>query len=444
MSSFKNSPNILVIENKSENIAYVLEHMQTTYKAFSFQYQNNIYPPQEEYKIFTGKISEISENIFKDTDSIDVLYNYITEQIEKYDIDTILLDFLLCDSEESMNEWQAQNTIGGKLANKLKESIYKELPIVSFTRIEEENLQKATKTYNHMLFDLRKDFTKDTFEREEYNFYRWINSTEDFRKKKNRYCHIAVVCAMKTELAEIRKLSLQWKDIKIDGKLYYKGKLNNYTIIATSEDKMGMPEAATVTTRMIDIFNPQYVVMTGIAAGINPKEQNFLDLLIPDRVFNWQSGKYKVKNELNNYEDKTLHIFEKDHRGPETFLDSNNIFSLKKDEIVNKILLKSKFDTFDIAKPSTINIFNEGMVSGSAVVADIDIVNDKIEERKIYGIDMEAYGVVFACNNAPTKPKPIIIKAISDFADKEKNDACQPAGMHLSAEAFYVLFNEYI
>lgn len=102
------------------------------------------------------------------------------------------------------------------------------------------------------------------------------------------------------------------------------------------------------------------------------------------------------------------------------------------------------FNYFEIKKPFKINIFFEGMVSGSAVVADKDIVNNKIDSRKIYGIDMEAYGIVFACNNHPREPKSIIIKAISDFADKGKNDDAQPVGMHMSAVAFQVLFENFL
>jgi nucleoside phosphorylase len=112
--------------------------------------------------------------------------------------------------------------------------------------------------------------------------------------------------------------------------------------------------------------------------------------------------------------------------------------------MAKKILELTSFDKFNLAKPDEIKIHNEGMVSGSAVVADVDIVNEKIKSRKIYGIDMEAYGVAFACNNAPSKPKPIIMKSICDFADEDKNDEYQEIAMKISANAFYTLFTEYI
>jgi len=127
-----------------------------------------------------------------------------------------------------------------------------------------------------------------------------------------------------------------------------------------------------------------------------------------------------------------------------TDIEHNNTLSLKADDFSAEILKMLDFNSFDIKTPSEIKIIFDGMVSGSAVVADKDIVSDQIEGRKIHGIDMEAYGVVFACNNHPRKPKPIIIKSISDFADEDKNDDAQPAGMHVSAVAFRVLFEKFI
>jgi nucleoside phosphorylase len=252
-----------------------------------------------------------------------------------------------------------------------------------------------------------------------------------------------VICALTKELEEVLNLRLEWHEININNKLYHRGKLGDFSVISTSENKMGMPEAATITTRVIDLFNPKYVVMTGIAAGVDPSEQNFLDLLMPGRVFNWQSGKYKVKKEDNKsteYEEKELHIFEKDNRIESTFISHNNTINNKK--LLERTLENISFDDVNFCKPK--NIFNEAMVSGSAVVADVDIVKDKINGRKVYGIDMEAYGVVFACVNSPTQPKSIIIKSICDFADEKKDDKYQEFGMKISANAFYYLFKDFI
>lgn len=438
-------PNILVVENNSSHIAHAREHIVKTYKEFNFSCDCDtvgIYPANEDYESFIGEISKLSTEVNSDREEIDVLFLYIAEQIEKYNIDTILLDFLLCDDEEEKDEWIPQDTTGGKLAKKLKKSRYKDIPIVSFTKINEGKLDKAAQTYKHILFNLPKDFTKDFFGTKEAMFYKWIYQAEEFNNKKNLYCDIAIICALQTELDAILNLDLEWKKVMINDKLYRKGSIGKHTVVATSENKMGMPEASTVTTRLIELFNPKYVVMTGIAAGIDHIEQNFLDLLMPDRLFNWQAGKYKVKKESGQYEEKILHIFEPDYRSEDTFLSHYN--AIEANKMTNKILKLTSFEKISIAKPEKIEIYNEGMVSGSSVVADVDIVNDKIKGRKIYGIDMEAYGVTFACNNAPSKPKSIIIKSICDFADADKDDDYQEIAMNISAKAFYVLFTEFI
>jgi hypothetical protein len=51
--------------------------------------------------------------------------------------------------------------------------------------------------------------------------------------------------------------------IKSDGK--------TINVVIASDDKMGMPAAATLSTKMIFNFNPKYLVMLGICAGIKGK-----------------------------------------------------------------------------------------------------------------------------------------------------------------------------
>jgi nucleoside phosphorylase len=57
---------------------------------------------------------------------------------------------------------------------------------------------------------------------------------------------------------------------------------------------------------------------------------------------------------------------------------------------------------------------------------------------------MEAYGVAFACNHHPNNPEVLILKAICDFADQNKNDIYQSAASFVSAKAFYKLFTDVI
>lgn len=438
--------NILIIDDNLKKINELIDVFEEKNRD---EFDFNIFPKKTMSKEFSEKIISLAK-----PDKINDLYDFIKKKVEEYSIEVLILDFYLNGRDSAI---PIDRTDGYSLLMKTRSGTdkFSKIPIYSYTWAQAEldktkGLVVSGKLQGYI--SKSEDLKDDISERVLYNI-----DFESMKYNEIRETDIAVVCALNAELKAVLNLKLEWAKISIDEKLYYEGTLGEYNIIATSENKMGMPEAASLTTRVIDIFSPKYVVMTGIAAGVDPTEQNFLDLLIPERIFNWQSGKYKVKKistnnenvnaenrEDNNFIEKDFHIFEKDHRTANTYTEHVNAITLQENDFSKEVLKMLDFNSFEMRIPSNINIISEGMVSGSAVVADKDIVNDQIAERKIYGIDMEAYGVVFACNNHPREPKPIIIKAISDFADEDKNDDAQPAGMHVSAVAFQVLFEKFI
>lgn len=407
------------------------------------------FPQDEEIKFFpkTADRDRFIESFSTKADtSTSELKKWVKEELIDYilenDIDLIILDLYLY-ADEHNKKLDADNSSGYKILEELRQSEIG-IPVFVNSIISQEMQKLYDDTFATVEGIIEKmsdqDAYADYFGNYQFLIKRILRSANAYKREKIK-CDIAVVCALADELEAVKKLPLQWEEFRLDNKIYHRGKLKNYKVVASSENKMGMPEAAALTTRMIDMFRPQYVVMTGIAAGIH-EEEDFLDLLIPEKISNWQAGKYKVKKD-GKWKDKELHIFEKYEGKEPTYFKDTNIFTEKKDIFNSKIIENLDFNNFSQPKPKSIKFFTDDMVSGSAVVADKDIVNEKIDGSKIDGIDMEAYGVAHACNNHPSQPKAIIIKAITDFADIEKNDDAQPAGKHVSAVAFKVLF-EYI
>ena len=79
------------------------------------------------------------------------------------------------------------------------------------------------------------------------------------------------------------------------------------------------------------------------------------------------------------------------------------------------------------------------MISGSAVVADSNTIKSAVgNESKIYGLDMEIYGVFYAAKKLNVEV--IAMKSICDFADDSKNDIFQPYCAYSSAYALRTLF----
>jgi nucleoside phosphorylase len=75
------------------------------------------------------------------------------------------------------------------------------------------------------------------------------------------------------------------------------------------------------------------------------------------------------------------------------------------------------------------------MFTGTAVVADPDVTGALTEmQRKLVGIEMEAYGVLCASKfSGDAIPTTFILKSVSDFADDKKNDDWQAYASYTSA-----------
>jgi nucleoside phosphorylase len=80
------------------------------------------------------------------------------------------------------------------------------------------------------------------------------------------------------------------------------------------------------------------------------------------------------------------------------------------------------------------------------VVADENKVREiEAQQRKLVGIDMEAYSVFEAANDvAAPRPTAFCVKGVSDFADHKKSDDFQRYAAYTAAEVFRILVEEYL
>jgi nucleoside phosphorylase len=80
------------------------------------------------------------------------------------------------------------------------------------------------------------------------------------------------------------------------------------------------------------------------------------------------------------------------------------------------------------------------------VLADAASAAKVVEQhRQLLGIEMEAYGVYAAAEEAPMpRPKAFALKAAVDFADGQKNDQFQSFGAFVSAQGLRRFAEEYL
>jgi nucleoside phosphorylase/CheY-like chemotaxis protein len=278
---------------------------------------------------------------------------------------------------------------------------------------------------------------------------------------------IAVVTALQEEMVEVRnafniyeqeiansnkRASYEWVELTLDNDPHiYKAtkieKINgkSINIVSASAVKMGMSNIAVLATKMIMNFRPKVIVILGICAG-KRYDVKLGDILIADRTFDYQAGKVKqINGKEIFYPDPDIHALNS------TFL---NKFDDKKEVWTNDIASYWKKLTGDKTKidPNA----HIGLIgSGAAVMAKDNTFMD-IEEhnRKILGIDMEAFGLFVAAEKtlSHNNPKAVFIKSVQDYADSKKDgdpsseekDAFRKYGAFSSAIFFINICHEYL
>jgi|GEM_PF-2533788 len=200
---------------------------------------------------------------------------------------------------------------------------------------------------------------------------------------------IAIITALHdTEFEALKKTPTTFEQYPVlgDSTNYLKCQIGVKTVLIATDDKMGIAAAASLSTKIIAKFSPQYLIMAGIAAGVKDKVKNYGDILVSRYTWNYESGKYKY-----NQKTKTS-VFEPN---PEQIELDNSIVHIINDLKMDKALLIKIYNDFvetpSNKKPkSNLQVFIGPFASGSAVLADerrIEVI--RRENRKLIGIDME-------------------------------------------------------
>lgn len=250
-------------------------------------------------------------------------------------------------------------------------------------------------------------------------------------------CDVVLITAVAIETSSVLSLDYPWKQLRVedDPSIYNYAIIdqhhthNKIRILHNQLPEMGMAAAAAISAKMIIKFKPKYVIMTGIAAGIK-KELNLGDIMVGTDIWNYSSGKYKDSEEGGN-------------NNIDLLPDSIHI---PLDETIREIIINQDYDETlkeikaqfkDFCPENDLNVAFGPIACGSAVVASDQIVREQVlaHSRKTIGLDMESYGVCFASRAISAETvKHIIIKSVSDKADKAKNDGYQKYASFTSAQ----------
>jgi len=244
------------------------------------------------------------------------------------------------------------------------------------------------------------------------------------------------------ELAALLTLPWEWESHEIPGDSthYRRGKFKRggevKTVVAASAPRMGMPAASALSARMIYNFSPRHLAMVGITAGIRGACE-LGDVLAADPSWDWGNGKLVIRDGGNPVFLPAPHQL-----GLNSFIRGKLAAMAQDHALWDRI----RHD-WPAAKPSTTLQLRLGpLASGASVLAAAEQSDSiKSQHRKVIGIDMEAYAVFAAGDEAPLpQPKAFVLKGVSDFADDEKNDGVQPYAAYTSVNALRALVESYL
>ncbi|WP_066838132.1 hypothetical protein [Rufibacter ruber] len=251
---------------------------------------------------------------------------------------------------------------------------------------------------------------------------------------------IAIVTALaKPELEAVLNELDEWEPIRMpnDTTLYHTATIINehgtFKVVAASPDDMGMVPMAVFCTKLIQHFRPKTIFMAGIAAGVRG-ENNIGDILVASQLFDGAAGKVSTA-------DNNMPLFKPDPHYLVLEPSLRTLFSQFKTKTADLFTIMNNYKGL---KPQTLlNIHIDSMVTVSSVIQFAPTIEDyKSRQRKLIGLEMEGYGLFYACSNS-LQPRPfaILIKSVCDFGDSFKESSYQPYASYTSASFLFHFIN---
>ena len=246
---------------------------------------------------------------------------------------------------------------------------------------------------------------------------------------------VVIITALGTpELDAVLQLDYQWQQRRFadDPTGYQLGTIprpdGDYTVVAASARRKGMPSSAALASKMVERFRPRYVVMLGICAGVKGKT-NLGDVVVADPSWDWGSGKLAEDSD-------GAEVFQ---AAPYPHPLNTHLSQLAmelgvRDDVTGAIRNMWKGST----PAGKLSVHVGPMASGAAVLATNGAILPITDQnRELLAVEMEAYAVFAAADYArQPAPLPIVIKSVCDFADAHKNDNWQAYASYTSAAFF--------
>ena len=239
----------------------------------------------------------------------------------------------------------------------------------------------------------------------------------------------AVITALKLERdAVLRRLDVGYELVQEDNEplTYYYGHVTipgsgeRYTVVAVMLLGMGNDEAAVATTRLIQRWRPEHVLMVGIAGGV-PGKVGLGDVVVAESCYYYELAKRTPKRE---------------QRRPQQFTTDRLLYGRAQAYEASEWKGEVGVDHPGAAAPeAALPEAHFGVIAaGEKVIADRKTLPKLLNENpRIIAVAMEGAGVARAALNNNPQPAFLEIRGVCDFADEHKNDDWQPFAANAAA-----------
>ncbi len=232
---------------------------------------------------------------------------------------------------------------------------------------------------------------------------------------------IAIVTALKLERDAVLQLLSDVSEKPVDGRTAYEGRVGDLAVVVECFHGMGNVKAGVRTTQVIEKWKPEAVLLVGIAGGTDKPTSESLradlkmlgDVLVAEQIIDYESGKLTTEGLEHRPQ-----VFRSSFRWLEAARSLQSSFGIadvkasRPDGTTGRVISRMHFG--DVA-------------SGQKVLKDqAPLANISSIFTKLVGAEMEGFGAAMAACDRDPPVQFLMVKAICDWADPDKNDAWQP------------------
>lgn len=236
---------------------------------------------------------------------------------------------------------------------------------------------------------------------------------------------VVIITALPLERDAVLRRLPNAERITTKSRVYYRAQLptidgHSYDVVLLALSGMGTASAATATIQAIDVWNPQFVFLTGIAGGIQDAVNGSRgDIIVAEQIVGYELAKETDAGSVRRFEG---------------FRPSHELL-----QKAREFAKQAWFDRIDVPRPDGGSLEHPKVHFGVVASGDKVIANKKFLDElrsswpRLLGVEMEAVGMAAAAYQSDTAPGILFIKGISDWADRSKDDGWQPYAADVAA-----------